>query len=249
MDTKLSLAKIEHSVLRWFDAPRRNKFIKNLSYGLLKHECDVVIVSKSKYLTEIEIKRSFSDFLADFKKKHHHDDDCRIKNFYYCLPESIVDKAMAVLREKVEDKTLKQLPAVLRYNEKAQLSLVKDSGSPLLHHPNLRPLTEEEYAKLLELNTFRLYDAYDRLDILVDDYHRVQERYNEVAKCDKIRAILNQLSKMDGELFLQYCQKKYKLNTLNESEKKETEDELLDIELQRENIKGQMNAYQNMLII
>ena len=104
MDTKLSLAKIEHSVLRWFDAPSRNKFIKNLSYGLLNHECDVVIVSKSKYLTEIEIKRSFSDFLADFKKKHHHDDDCRIKNFYYCLPESIVDKAMAVLREKVESK-------------------------------------------------------------------------------------------------------------------------------------------------
>ena len=98
MDTKLSLAKIEHSVLRWFDTPMRNKFIKNLSYGLLNHECDVVIVSKSKYLTEIEIKRSFSDFLADFKKKHHHDDDCRIKNFYYCLPESIVDKAMAVLR-------------------------------------------------------------------------------------------------------------------------------------------------------
>ena len=48
MGTKLSLAKIEHTVLRWFDAPRRKKKKKNLSYGLLKHECDVVIVSKSK---------------------------------------------------------------------------------------------------------------------------------------------------------------------------------------------------------
>lgn len=249
MDTKLSLAKIEHSVLCLFDVPKQNKFIKNISWGLLKHECDIIIVSKSKYLTEIEIKRSFSDFLADFKKSHHHDNDCRIKNFYYCLPESIVDKAMEFLKEKVEDKTIKQLPAVLKYNEKAQLSLVKGSGSPLIHHPKLRPLTESEYTKLLELNTFRLYDAYDNLDRLRDDYQRIQECYNEGTKCNKIRSILNQLYKKDKELSTQYHDKKIKLRNLNESEKKEADDELLYIEMQRENLKGQIQAYQNMITL
>lgn len=33
------------------------------------HECDMLVLSKSGYLTEIEIKRSWADFLADFKEK------------------------------------------------------------------------------------------------------------------------------------------------------------------------------------
>lgn len=35
----------------------------------IQHECDMLVCSKSGYLTEIEIKRSWTDFLADFKKK------------------------------------------------------------------------------------------------------------------------------------------------------------------------------------
>ena len=118
MDTKLSLTEIELSVMRYFQAPLVNMAVCNISYGLLHHEVDVCILSKKNYLTEIEIKRSYSDFLADFKKSHHHDNDIRIKKFYYCVPESIIGKVMTVLKEKVEDKTLKQLPAVLTYDEK-----------------------------------------------------------------------------------------------------------------------------------
>ena len=35
----------------------------------LHHEADMLVMSRTGYLTEIEIKRSWSDFLADFKKK------------------------------------------------------------------------------------------------------------------------------------------------------------------------------------
>ncbi len=56
------------------------------------HECDMLVLSKFGYLTEIEIKRSFSDFLADFKKKHHHENMGIIKYFYYCVPEKIYEK-------------------------------------------------------------------------------------------------------------------------------------------------------------
>ena len=59
--------------------------IPNLSWGLLQYEADFVVVSKSGYLTEVEIKRSYSDFLADFKKKHSHDAE-QVYYFYYCVP-------------------------------------------------------------------------------------------------------------------------------------------------------------------
>jgi len=40
--------------------------------GMGLHECDVLAISKSGYLIEYEIKRSRSDFRADFKKEHKH---------------------------------------------------------------------------------------------------------------------------------------------------------------------------------
>lgn len=60
----------------------------------LWHECDMLVLSKSGYLTEIEIKRSFADFKNDFKKKHNHANCDLIKYFFYCVPESILDKAI-----------------------------------------------------------------------------------------------------------------------------------------------------------
>ena len=36
---------------------------------IVNHECDMLIVSKNHYLTEVEIKISLSDLKADFKKR------------------------------------------------------------------------------------------------------------------------------------------------------------------------------------
>ena len=66
--------------------------------GVVNHECDCLIMSKAGYLTEIEIKRSYSDFLNDFKKNHVHNDD-RIKAFYFMVHESFKDKVIEKLIE------------------------------------------------------------------------------------------------------------------------------------------------------
>lgn len=65
----------------------------------LFHECDMLVLSKSGYLTEIEIKRSWQDYLKDFKKEHAHYGYDLIKNFYYCVPISIKDKAIEYFNE------------------------------------------------------------------------------------------------------------------------------------------------------
>ena len=64
--------------------------------NIVNHECDMLIVSKNRYLTEVEIKISLSDLKADFKKKHQHKDE-NIKNFYYAFPEEMKDKALELI--------------------------------------------------------------------------------------------------------------------------------------------------------
>lgn len=68
----------------------------------LFHECDMLVLSKSGYLTEIEIKRSFEDFKNDFKKKHQHDNSELIKYFYYAVPHSIAEKCVQYFIEHGE---------------------------------------------------------------------------------------------------------------------------------------------------
>lgn len=77
----------------WFDS--ETMFWKNI----VNHECDMLIVSKKCYLTEVEIKISLSDLKADFKKKHQHKDE-NIKNFYYAFPEEMKEKAIELIPEE-----------------------------------------------------------------------------------------------------------------------------------------------------
>ena len=64
--------------------------------NIVNHECDMLIVSKKCYLTEVEIKISLSDLKADFKKKHQHKDE-NIKNFYYAFPTEMKEKALELI--------------------------------------------------------------------------------------------------------------------------------------------------------
>ena len=57
------------------------------------HECDVLVCTKAGYLTEIEIKRSWSDYLNDWKKDHDHSSKM-IKYLYYCVPVKMKDKVL-----------------------------------------------------------------------------------------------------------------------------------------------------------
>lgn len=78
----------------WFDSETM------LWKNIVNHECDMLIVSKNHYLTEVEIKISLSDLKADFKKEHQHKDE-NIKNFYYAFPEEMKEKAIKLIPEEV----------------------------------------------------------------------------------------------------------------------------------------------------
>ena len=65
--------------------------IRNVAWGFFKNiEVDLLTESDRGWLTDYEIKRSKEDFLADFKKKHYHD-DIRIMHLVYVLPDALAN--------------------------------------------------------------------------------------------------------------------------------------------------------------
>lgn len=109
METKLTLNEIEIGLAKC----EKFNYIKNIVvYNVngisetlpIFHECDMLICSKDGYLTEVEIKRSWADFLNDFKKKHNHNNFGLIKFLYYCVPESIFEKVRDKLESEYEQR-------------------------------------------------------------------------------------------------------------------------------------------------
>ena len=113
--------------------------VPNVSWGLFSWgEADLIALSKSGYLTEGEIKVSKADFLKDKDKKKFVDPKMfkawqkDIKNFYYIVPEELVDFALANtghgvisvskkgkvvrVRNSIPSKTAKKLPDAHSFN-------------------------------------------------------------------------------------------------------------------------------------
>lgn len=72
----------------------RHMVIPNAYWGMgLEWEADLLVVSEAGYLTEIEIKVSKSDLLADHQKQKFYAFEKRrrrmIKQFYYAVPEDL----------------------------------------------------------------------------------------------------------------------------------------------------------------
>ena len=98
MKDKITTLEMEIAVMRWLGI-RQNLVVPNVSWGLLNYEADVVSVTPSGYATEVEIKVSKADLLADFKKGHSHDSKL-FKYLYYAVPEEMQDYALERIWEK-----------------------------------------------------------------------------------------------------------------------------------------------------
>lgn len=131
---------------------RTDIFVTNLSWGLLDYEADFVVLNKSGYLTEVEIKRTWSDFLADFKKEHTHNDS-RIYHFFYCLPISFKEKAIELLTEKFGNR----IPAILLYDEDGKIT--RAGG---ISQRGGRKLFIEEQLTLSRLGTMRFWNLLNK---------------------------------------------------------------------------------------
>ena len=84
---KMNTIDIEIAIANHFDY-RRNIIVSNVSWGMNIHECDLLVLTKSGYATEVEIKISKSDILRDKNKIHGHIHK-KIKKLYFAVPENL----------------------------------------------------------------------------------------------------------------------------------------------------------------
>jgi hypothetical protein len=88
---KITTIEIEERVAQYF-GPRECIIVPNISWGINIHECDLLIIRKSGYGIEVEIKTSKSDLKADAKKAHNHKDYMdRISELYFAIPDYMKD--------------------------------------------------------------------------------------------------------------------------------------------------------------
>jgi hypothetical protein len=85
----MTTLEIEIALLKHFDFTQK-LILPRISFGAGIHECDILVMSKSGYATEIEIKISVADLKKDLNKKHTHNSD-KIKYFYYAIPKEMYD--------------------------------------------------------------------------------------------------------------------------------------------------------------
>lgn len=143
---------------------RRYVCCPNVSWSMLPWEADLIAMSESGYLTEVEIKISHSDLKRDMKKAKHQRvngwGSDRIKFFYYAMPAKVHALAEAA-------GTLDLLPAHagvvvvergLIPNGHSDRCVVKK----IAEAQRARPMRDGEKLELYRLISFRYWDMVTR---------------------------------------------------------------------------------------
>lgn len=82
---KLKTVDIEIAVAEYMN-PRQKLIVPNISWGMMLHECDLLVITGSGYAREIEIKVSKADLIKDKEKRHGHYSH-KIKNLFFAIPD------------------------------------------------------------------------------------------------------------------------------------------------------------------
>lgn len=154
MSDKINYIDIELAITNYFNT-RHHIIVPNCYIELgtsNDHECDLLIIKKSGYAVEVEIKMSLNDVKADLKKKHFHDNE-KIKELYFALPESIYDQAIEFIPEKAGIILIRQ------YNDNV---IARIKRNPIINK-NSRKLTLEEQLKFARLGTMRIWNLKKKL--------------------------------------------------------------------------------------
>jgi hypothetical protein len=127
---------------------RTHIIIPNVSWGFNIHECDLLVISKLGYLTEVEIKISLADLKKDKEKRHGHYDN-RIKALYFAIPSKMA-------------KHIEHIPlhaGILAITSKGK---VFELAKPKINI-NAKPISIEDRLKLLRLGTMRIWGMKKKL--------------------------------------------------------------------------------------
>ena len=151
---------MEIALASWFDY-RVNLIVPNVYWGfdLDMHECDLLIVSKAGYMTEVEIKISKADLKKDREKLHGHR-NYRIKYLYFAVPEKLEAAALEFAPERAGIITVRDednIPGVYPYHPKC-----KRIRAPT-RIKNVSKMTDRERYKVARLGALRIWSLKQKV--------------------------------------------------------------------------------------
>ena len=153
---KVSTPEMEVAIAKYFGI-RQHIVVPNVSWGFFNHECDLFFIRKSGYGFEVEIKRSKSDMLADFKKKHGHKDRAnRIVQLYYAFPIELLPKVEELVPKECG------IITVERHGDRQYARMHRDAK----RKKGAKQLTQKEQLQIARLGTLRIWTLKEKLNIL-----------------------------------------------------------------------------------
>lgn len=154
---KWTADEIEIAVAHHFGV-RQNIIVPNVSWGFgyLGHECDLLILSGSGYLTEIEIKVSKSDLKKDLEKQHNHKSDL-IKSLYFAIPIDLLNYAIEVLPFEYGIITVEEMSPGNNPFNKAEIKRVSKIRN------KFRKIGDNEAMQLTRLGCMRIFSLKSKI--------------------------------------------------------------------------------------
>lgn len=165
LKTNLSVPQIQLALRNSFLFDQRSSVVvPNISWGMLPYEADLIGISKSGQVTEVEIKRSLSDLRADYRKGHRHDAPC-VTYFFYCVPESLVEQAKKVILENEQKRCAvpvseKDCPALLFFTEEGE---IRQTGFGKAKRFGYHQADDKDIMDAGRLASLRYWDAVQKL--------------------------------------------------------------------------------------
>lgn len=97
METKIGATKIAETVVASLFPIPRHICVQNVSWSMLPYEADLLVMTPSGYLIEVETKISLSDLKRDAGKNKWRwgSQDELVSRFYYAMPAALWDKTAA----------------------------------------------------------------------------------------------------------------------------------------------------------
>ncbi len=146
-------SEIEYAVARDFGW-RTHVIVPNISWGAGLHECDLLVLTKTGYAYEVEIKVSKADLIKDKLKDHGHLSN-RIRKLYFAIPDKLK-------------------PHIEHIPERAGIICVRESGycetiREAQTNPLSKPWTDSEMFNIARLGTMRIWTLKKTVNILAED--------------------------------------------------------------------------------
>lgn len=158
--------EIEIELSNYFNK-RKNIIVPNISWGLLTHECDILIVRPSGVTIEVEIKISVNDFKRDLLKRHHHiEKQNRISEFYYAMPKDVYEKVKDLIPINAGVITCERYEYE-HYNKYGKKIISQGIHTKIIKSAakikNARKLTSEEKLKIAHLGCMRIFNLRKKI--------------------------------------------------------------------------------------